>query len=207
MFKASDYYDIMAAECKLTIVATRCRTRPSMAKVRVEIDLLKPQADVVYVGLVHDNAPQTGFMQKIEYEGVPKYCKHWERNWCYNGESHRPVVRGSVGTNREEAGQNESALPIDINSENEAQRSSTDTMRIISKNKEQLPVRKNEKGNQKQGNQCYEDRIVEKSESITTAVKNMPGLDLVVDLNIQNSQIQATSEHNGTDRSENKLTS
>ncbi|KAH0666582.1 hypothetical protein KY285_027788 [Solanum tuberosum] len=52
--------------------ATRGRTRPSMAKVRVEIDLLKPQLEFVYVGLTHENSPQI----KLEYEGIPKYCKY-----------------------------------------------------------------------------------------------------------------------------------
>ncbi|OIT22687.1 hypothetical protein A4A49_29099 [Nicotiana attenuata] len=56
-------------------LATKGRTRPSMAKVRVEIDLLKDQPNSVYVGQTYDNAPQKGFVQKIEYEGVPKYCK------------------------------------------------------------------------------------------------------------------------------------
>ncbi|XP_009768438.1 uncharacterized protein [Nicotiana sylvestris] len=56
-------------------LATRGRTRPSIAKVRVEIDLLKDQPNSVYVGQIYDNAPQKGFMQKIEFEGVPKYCK------------------------------------------------------------------------------------------------------------------------------------
>ncbi|XP_060203078.1 uncharacterized protein LOC132631524 [Lycium barbarum] len=57
-------------------MATKGRTRPSMAKVRVEIDLLKPQPEAVYIGLVHENAPQYGYMQKLEYEGIPKYCRH-----------------------------------------------------------------------------------------------------------------------------------
>ncbi|PHU15174.1 hypothetical protein BC332_16379 [Capsicum chinense] len=56
--------------------ATRSRTRPNMAKVRVEIDLLKPQLESVYVGLIHENSPETSFMQKLEYEGIPKYCKN-----------------------------------------------------------------------------------------------------------------------------------
>ncbi|XP_059295378.1 uncharacterized protein LOC132048698 [Lycium ferocissimum] len=59
--------------------ATKGRTRPSMAKIRVEIDLLKPLPDAIYVGLIHENSPQTGFMQKIEYEGIPKYCKHCKK--------------------------------------------------------------------------------------------------------------------------------
>ncbi|OIS98210.1 hypothetical protein A4A49_21890 [Nicotiana attenuata] len=54
-------------------LATKGRTRPSMAKVKVEIDLLKDQPNSVYVGQTYDNAPQKDFVQKIEYEGVPKY--------------------------------------------------------------------------------------------------------------------------------------
>ncbi|OIT40106.1 hypothetical protein A4A49_19696, partial [Nicotiana attenuata] len=57
-------------------LATRGKTRPSMAKVRIEIDLLKQQPNAVYVEQVFDNAPQKGFIQKLEYEGVTKYCKH-----------------------------------------------------------------------------------------------------------------------------------
>ncbi|XP_009610625.1 uncharacterized protein [Nicotiana tomentosiformis] len=57
-------------------LATRGKARPSMAKVRIEIDLLKQQPDSVYVGQVYDDAPQKGFVQKLEYEGVPRYYKH-----------------------------------------------------------------------------------------------------------------------------------
>ncbi|XP_016458437.1 uncharacterized protein LOC107782109 [Nicotiana tabacum] len=56
-------------------LATRGRTRPSMTKVRVEIDLLKGQPDSVYVGQIYENAPQKVFVQKLEFEGVPKHCK------------------------------------------------------------------------------------------------------------------------------------
>ncbi|WMV14246.1 hypothetical protein MTR67_007631 [Solanum verrucosum] len=55
--------------------ATRSKTRPSMAKVRVEIDLLKPQPDSIWVGLENDTSPLRGFTQKIEYEGMPNYCR------------------------------------------------------------------------------------------------------------------------------------
>nr|XP_009770480.1 PREDICTED: uncharacterized protein LOC104221176 [Nicotiana sylvestris] len=56
-------------------LATRGRTRPSMAKVRVEIDQLKNQPYSVYVGQIYKNAPQKDFVQKLEFEGIPKYCK------------------------------------------------------------------------------------------------------------------------------------
>ncbi|OIT21948.1 hypothetical protein A4A49_38251 [Nicotiana attenuata] len=60
-------------------LATRGKTRPSMAKVRIEIDLLKQQPDSVYVGQIYDDTPQRGFVQKLEYEDVPKYCKHYRK--------------------------------------------------------------------------------------------------------------------------------
>ncbi|XP_060212213.1 uncharacterized protein LOC132639829 [Lycium barbarum] len=57
-------------------LATENRTRPSMAKVRVEIDLTKPKIDSVWIGVEDDDSPLKGFTQKIEYENVPKYCRH-----------------------------------------------------------------------------------------------------------------------------------
>nr|XP_009758915.1 PREDICTED: uncharacterized protein LOC104211540 isoform X1 [Nicotiana sylvestris] len=57
-------------------VATFGRTRPSTAKVRVDIDLTKPQETSVYVGQEEETNPLKGFTEKIEYEHVPKYCKH-----------------------------------------------------------------------------------------------------------------------------------
>ncbi|XP_059311032.1 uncharacterized protein LOC132062488 [Lycium ferocissimum] len=47
-----------------------------MAKIRVEIDLLKTLPDKVWIGMEYENAPLKGFYQKVEYEGIPKYCKH-----------------------------------------------------------------------------------------------------------------------------------
>ncbi|XP_060195127.1 uncharacterized protein LOC132624351 [Lycium barbarum] len=57
-------------------VATANKTRPSMAKVRVEMDLRKPQIDQVWIGMEYEDSPLKGFYQNIEYEGAPKYCKH-----------------------------------------------------------------------------------------------------------------------------------
>ncbi|OIT39947.1 hypothetical protein A4A49_12070 [Nicotiana attenuata] len=57
-------------------IATKTKTRPSMAKVIVEIDLLKPLHTSVYVGSEDENIPLNGYVQKIELENVPKYCKH-----------------------------------------------------------------------------------------------------------------------------------
>ncbi|KAM3337881.1 hypothetical protein P3S68_032206 [Capsicum galapagoense] len=59
--------------------ATISKTRPSMAKVRVELDLLKSHLDSVWVGLEDEDLPLRGFTQKLEYEAIPKYCKHCKK--------------------------------------------------------------------------------------------------------------------------------
>lgn len=57
-------------------VATKNRTRPGMAKVRVEVDLLKPLPKSVYVEQPYEDSPLKGFVQKLEYKDIPKYCKY-----------------------------------------------------------------------------------------------------------------------------------
>ncbi|XP_075075277.1 uncharacterized protein LOC142162671 [Nicotiana tabacum] len=57
-------------------IATNYRTRPGMAKVRVKVDLTKPLVNSIWVGQEEETYPLKGFTQKLEYEGVPKYCKH-----------------------------------------------------------------------------------------------------------------------------------
>ncbi|XP_070052665.1 uncharacterized protein [Nicotiana tomentosiformis] len=56
--------------------ATYERTRPSMAKIRVEVNLLKPLAKSVFIGQEYEDSPLDGYTQKLEYEGIPMYCKH-----------------------------------------------------------------------------------------------------------------------------------
>lgn len=55
---------------------TKARTRPSMAKVRVEVDLLRSLPTSIWVGREDEVSAMKGFEQKIEYEGVLKYCSH-----------------------------------------------------------------------------------------------------------------------------------
>nr|XP_016507084.1 PREDICTED: uncharacterized protein LOC107824791 [Nicotiana tabacum] len=52
------------------------RTRPSMSKIRVEVNLLKPLPESVFISQEYDDSPPDGYTQKLEYEGIPKYCKH-----------------------------------------------------------------------------------------------------------------------------------
>ncbi|XP_070042121.1 uncharacterized protein [Nicotiana tomentosiformis] len=55
------------------------RTRPSMGKIRVEVDLLKPLPESVFVGQEYDESPLKGYTQKLEYKSVPKYYKHCQK--------------------------------------------------------------------------------------------------------------------------------
>ncbi|OIT38192.1 hypothetical protein A4A49_16410 [Nicotiana attenuata] len=56
-------------------IATVSRTRPHMAKVRVEVDLMKSLPDAVFVGIEGDTTGLKGRDQKLEYEGVPAFCR------------------------------------------------------------------------------------------------------------------------------------
>ncbi|XP_075091489.1 uncharacterized protein LOC142171699 [Nicotiana tabacum] len=60
-------------------LATRGRTRPSMAKVRIELDLHKPLSTSVYVGSEDEDYPLKVFVQEVEYERIPKYCKQCKK--------------------------------------------------------------------------------------------------------------------------------
>ncbi|XP_060183937.1 uncharacterized protein LOC132613748 [Lycium barbarum] len=55
-------------------LATENRTRPSMAKVRVEINLTKPKMNSIWIGTEDKSCPRKGFTQKSEYENPPKFC-------------------------------------------------------------------------------------------------------------------------------------
>lgn len=70
-------------------IATKGWTRPSMAKVRVEIDLTKPRVNHVWVGLRNATNPLEGYEQKVEYEGVPKYCNYCRLQGHYMNQCRR----------------------------------------------------------------------------------------------------------------------
>lgn len=70
-------------------IATKGRTRLSMAKVRVEINLSKPRLNHVFAGQRNATNPLQGHEQKIEYEGVPKYCNHCRLQGHYMSQCRR----------------------------------------------------------------------------------------------------------------------
>lgn len=52
--------------------ATVSLKRPSVARLQVEIDLLKPRPQQVWIGIGESD----GFWQKVDYANVPDYCTH-----------------------------------------------------------------------------------------------------------------------------------
>ncbi|WMV09467.1 hypothetical protein MTR67_002852 [Solanum verrucosum] len=56
--------------------ATQSKTRPTMAKLKVKIDLLKPLVHEVAVVIKNPKGEIEKFDQKIEYETIPAFCAH-----------------------------------------------------------------------------------------------------------------------------------
>ncbi|KAH0641373.1 hypothetical protein KY285_037959 [Solanum tuberosum] len=54
---------------------TSQRTRGSMAKVRVQVDLTKTRLPHIWMGFKNSD-PNKGRWQKIQYEGIPNYCMY-----------------------------------------------------------------------------------------------------------------------------------
>ncbi|KAH0776676.1 hypothetical protein KY290_008087 [Solanum tuberosum] len=58
--------------------ATLTKTRPTMAKLKVKIDLLKPLVHEVVVVIKNTKGEIENFYQKIEYETIPAFCAHYK---------------------------------------------------------------------------------------------------------------------------------
>ena len=77
-----------------TDAATASLKRPSVARLLVEVDLLKPRPDKIWIQL----GDEEGFWQKLTFENVPDYCSHcWhvghQEQHCH---VHHPEFRGLV---------------------------------------------------------------------------------------------------------------
>ncbi|OIT39728.1 PREDICTED: uncharacterized protein LOC109237715 [Nicotiana attenuata] len=55
--------------------ATYSKTNGNVAKLKVEIDLLKPKQDQIWLGFNKLEGSEDGMWLDIEYDGVPSYCK------------------------------------------------------------------------------------------------------------------------------------
>ncbi|OIT32841.1 hypothetical protein A4A49_39314 [Nicotiana attenuata] len=81
-----------------------------MAKIRVEVDLLKPLSQSVFVGQEYEDSPLKDYTQKLEYEGVPKYCKHCRKIGHYMVNC-RALEKKKVENKEEEEVQNQDNDP------------------------------------------------------------------------------------------------
>lgn len=52
--------------------ATISLKRPGVARIQVELDVLKERPQQIWIGIGHND----GFWQRVEYESVPSYCTH-----------------------------------------------------------------------------------------------------------------------------------
>nr|GMD58854.1 uncharacterized protein LOC109177283 [Ipomoea batatas] len=69
--KISPYCDPQAIDLD---EATARRSRPSVAKVRLKIDVSKPRLNQVWIEIVNNNGMVKGFWQYIEYGRMQWYC-------------------------------------------------------------------------------------------------------------------------------------
>ncbi|RAL51609.1 hypothetical protein DM860_018267 [Cuscuta australis] len=62
-------------KCLKVDLATSTFSRPNVAKARVEIDLLKPRLEQIWIGFSDEPGEEdVGMFQSVEYERIPKYC-------------------------------------------------------------------------------------------------------------------------------------
>lgn len=71
-------------------MATYSKSRGNVVKLKVEIELLKPKQDQLWVGFNRlDSNVEDGYWLDIEYEGAPSYCLYCamqghDQNSCRN---------------------------------------------------------------------------------------------------------------------------
>ncbi|XP_070029285.1 uncharacterized protein [Nicotiana sylvestris] len=56
--------------------ATISKTRPTTAKIKIEIDVTKTLLHEVQIDIMNENGQMESIIQKVEYEAIPEYCSH-----------------------------------------------------------------------------------------------------------------------------------
>ncbi|KAI0522459.1 hypothetical protein KFK09_004838 [Dendrobium nobile] len=100
--------------------ATAARTRPSVARVLVEVDISKKHPKEVWVG-----SKAYGYLQKVELEKVSEFCNHCKIHGHAQVDCFKlnPELKKSVVPNNRNSGGNESKqvyVPIDNSIENKS---------------------------------------------------------------------------------------
>ncbi|KAG5583439.1 hypothetical protein H5410_054066 [Solanum commersonii] len=56
--------------------ATYSKSRGNVTRIKVEINLLKPKLDQLWLGFNRLDGGEDGVWVKFEFEGVPSYCSY-----------------------------------------------------------------------------------------------------------------------------------
>ncbi|MCD7465766.1 hypothetical protein HAX54_001870 [Datura stramonium] len=212
--------------------ATNGRTRSNMAKVRVEVNLLKKLPDSIWVGIEDENSPLKGYAKKIEHEAMLKYyvhCKKMGHNMINCRVLERKRVMEKEITNKEQIEENSNNIKGDdgetngkqgyVNNEknhnNECEANGNLSMESVdskgnSEGEWKIESIREDSGSDKIENTCQstnkqdhnsaghqqsQDKVwkinnIDTSISLATDIKNIEGIQLVVDIDLDQNRGQ-----------------
>ncbi|XP_060182548.1 uncharacterized protein LOC132612262 [Lycium barbarum] len=167
-------------------MATENRTRPSMAKVRVEVDLNKPKIDSVWIGIEDEDCPLKGFTQKFEYENVPKFCRHCKLIGhtilqCRHAEKKKAEAKDNQKTEEvKEAGEKENDSHSEIqqskdSSKDEAQVKNDGRKEVENKNQKKEITENEQQAKEREEALTINERIKTKKKKNKVHFKNISG--------------------------------
>ncbi|PHT45576.1 hypothetical protein CQW23_14734 [Capsicum baccatum] len=100
--------------------ATYSKSRGNMAKVKIEIDLLQPKQDNIWLGFNRIDGTEDEQWLKVEYEEAPTYCYYYEDNISeHTGKDLTTEEEGNDGTSTDDY---ESIEEKNIDSDDEAEK-------------------------------------------------------------------------------------
>ncbi|KAG5592792.1 hypothetical protein H5410_043306 [Solanum commersonii] len=92
--------------------ATRSKTRPATAKVRIEVDLTRPLVYEVLVEIQNEEGKMEVITQKVEYETIPAFCSHCKVQGHRDEKCRKlhPELRQEPGKNTNDVGQSKNVM-------------------------------------------------------------------------------------------------
>lgn len=82
-------------------LVTYCKSRGNVAKIKVEIDLLKPRLDKIWLGYKKLDRSDDGKWLDIEYEKVPSYCVYCKIQGHYESQCRNKIRDERLKAQRE----------------------------------------------------------------------------------------------------------
>ncbi|OIS95652.1 hypothetical protein A4A49_17679 [Nicotiana attenuata] len=99
--------------------ATYSKSRGNIAKIKVEIDLLKPRLDQIWLGFNLLDGTEDGRWLEIEYEKVPSYCLYCKLQGHLESQCRNKIRDERVKVQREEQYKREKESKIEKKSNDE----------------------------------------------------------------------------------------